>query len=116
MSNKKDRIALVVVTIISSSTLASTTAYAQNLQVQEYLFSVRQNLNIAIISYNSNCRLSKIYGNLDNGMSCEGARANLCQTALILSGPLEDLIAKRMLSPTNPTYRHVMLARSKTCG
>jgi hypothetical protein len=77
---------------------------------------VRQNLELARSSAKSNCDLSRTFGSLDNNISCNGARANVCQTALIFRASLQDLMNQGRLSSRSKTYAYVVSVASRYCS
>ncbi|MBW4688780.1 MAG: hypothetical protein KME40_27760 [Komarekiella atlantica HA4396-MV6] len=107
MRKKFTEIALIAATFVGSLTLASSNAYAQNPQVQEYLYTIEQNLKLTEINRQSNCNLSRIFGELDNNISCMGAEGNACTVTIVYLAALQDLINQGLLLPQDRKYRNI---------
>jgi hypothetical protein len=110
MYRKSTRIALLTATFTGSLILASNVAYAQDPRVVIYLQSVRQNLDLTISNAESLCQLPD-----DSGITCNGAKASVCQTALISLASLQDLINQGALSTESGTYQYVGSVAESYC-
>jgi hypothetical protein len=106
----KLKTAMLAAAFTGSLIVTSSAAHAQDPGVAIYLQTIQQNVDLAKITADGVCQLPD-----PRGISCNGARFNVCQVAITSLASLQDLINQGVLLPSSHTYRYVDQVRSAYC-
>jgi hypothetical protein len=91
---------LIATASIGLLTFVASAVRAEDPRIEDYLYTVEQDLDLTINTLQSSCSLGDAF-------TCSQFKFSACTTTLIHRTQLQDLVIRGLLSPQNSTFARV---------